>query len=266
MRRRSQGLYFLVLVAVLAVFAIIYFTSGSPEPVQRPVLPPPLPPPQDKILVAARYIQEGKELTLDDMDWQTWPREIIPDQAIVNKIEPRAQSELTGSIARSSFSKGEYIQYSKLVKKGGGGWVASILPNGHRLVSFNVTPNTASGGFLQPKDKVDVVMAPKGATDMTGVAILMPQVHVFAINGQTDPIALSLQNQGQLNIPPTSITLLVTIEQANILLEIANHRQLYFNLRPLNETPSDTEEFDLSDIRISPITIQKFDQVTRVVN
>jgi Flp pilus assembly protein CpaB len=263
--RKSRTFFIVAAVGVAILLVVIFsmFSRAPTKPQAGPVRPPATPIPE-KILVATRYIPEGSELISTDMDWVSWPKDYVPQSAITNRLRPQARSELSGYRVRSSFALNEVIQESKLVPKDGGGWVASVLPNGQRLVTFNVNNLTGGGGFLQPKDKVDIVIAPKGTSDVASVTILLPEVYVFAVNGQSDPTTLAQLNKGSVNIPPRTITVQVPIEQANMLLDISRARTLYFNVRPVNEVGGEALE-DLDDTRFIPLTIHKFDRVTRTL-
>lgn len=261
MGRRSRGLFLFVAVAVVLLIFLI-MTVMRPKPDTRgPVVVTPVPQQQTRVLVAKGTISEGAQLTIADMAWVNWPRENVPKTAITQAQRPNAPRDYAGYRARSSFSANEIIQESKLVPPDGGGWVASILPDGHRLVTFSVTALRAGGGFIQPKDKVDIVLSPRGSTAYETVAILLVDVPVFAINGYTDASALAASAPNRISIDPNSITVQVTIEQANLLLEVSRSYELVFNLRPLTETGGNAIPFE--DTRTMPLTIQKFDRILR---
>ena len=46
--------------------------------------------------------------------------------------KPNAIEEISGSIARGTFSSGEPINEAKLIKASGSGYMAAVLPKGNR--------------------------------------------------------------------------------------------------------------------------------------
>ncbi|MDR1826700.1 MAG: Flp pilus assembly protein CpaB [Methylobacteriaceae bacterium] len=252
---------------VMLFLLMIYRSLSRPGPTpQAPVPPPPTEAPT-RVLIAKGAITEGQELTVNDLAWATWPKNSVPDSAIQQSHQPDAQTKYAGYRARSSFSANEIIQVAKLVDKEGGGWVASILPEGQRLVTFPVGQYDGGGGWVQPKDKVDIMMIPDNKDTSGGVGVLMSDVYVFAINGYTDPAALAASKRtasgttGPITITPESLTLQVSMEDSTRLLEISKSRKLHFQLRPLKEPPGEVMDFD--DTRTIPLTIQRFDVIER---
>lgn len=261
MRKRSRGAFLIAIIAaVLLIFLVMMMQRRDPGPGPGPIATP-IPQQQTRVLVAKTAIPEGTKLTANDLHWQVWPRDGVPKNAITQAQRPQAHRDLAGFLVRSSFSANEFISDSKLVPPDGAGWVASILPNGQRLVTFSVNELRAGGGFIQPKDKVDVVMTPRGGNDAEPVAILLVNVPVFAINGFTDPISLAASQPNVKTVRPTTITVQVSIEEANLLLEVSRFRELMFNLRPFHEEGGTAVPFE--DTRTIPLTVQKFDKVER---
>jgi pilus assembly protein CpaB len=138
------------------------------------------------VLVAAADIPIGTKLSAQDLRWQTWPTSIVGGGFVRKDQQPDAIGELTGSIARGTFSAGEPIRESKLVKANGSGFMAAILPQGMRAASVEVSPDSGAGGFILPNDHVDVILTRREKTssgiDKISAETILSNVSVRAID------------------------------------------------------------------------------------
>ena len=92
------------------------------------------------VLVAQKDIGMGHAVAADDLKWQMWPTASAGPNMIRKTDRPNAIEELSGSIARGTFSTGEPIQEAKLIKANGSGYMAAVLPNGMRAISIEILP------------------------------------------------------------------------------------------------------------------------------
>ena len=143
-----------------------------------------------KVLVAARDLPQGTQITAADMTWKDWPLadlhpayvtdgsvprpavEAAPAEetkdeegsvskvvnAVVSLSSPTAADELSGSVVRENILSGEPIQVRKLVRAGDSGFMAAFLEPGMRAMSVQVSAVSAAGGFILPGDRVDVIL------------------------------------------------------------------------------------------------------------
>jgi pilus assembly protein CpaB len=92
---------------------------------------------------------------------------------------PDAPTDLAGAVARFEFFPGEPIRDIKLVKADQG-YLSAVLEKGKRGVSISVADVSASGGFIVPNDKVDIILTqntPGGQVSRT----LLSNVKVLAL-------------------------------------------------------------------------------------
>lgn len=174
-------------VAIAAGGLAALLAGGGEEPP-----PPPKPAAQIEtvdVLVASKDIGTGFSVTADDLKWQMWPTQSAGPNMIRKTDKPNAIEDLSGSIARGSFSAGEPIQEAKLIKANGSGYMAAVLPKGMRAISMEILPETAAGGFILPGDHVDVILSrhDKEAERMTGIETFVSEtilrnVRVLAID------------------------------------------------------------------------------------
>lgn len=110
------------------------------------------------VLVAARDIPLGRTVTAEDLVWSAWPETALNESFIQQSIQPDALEKFAGYVARGDLRKGEPVFEGRLVSRGDRGVFAAILTPGYRAVALEVSPATASAGFIQPDDRVDVVV------------------------------------------------------------------------------------------------------------
>ena len=154
----------LLLAGGLLVVAVVVFTY-----VRNMATPPPAPaapsfaPVLDQIeyvdvLVASGEIPFGTRLNEAHMKWMQWPAEVVSPDFISNQTSPQAITEMVGSVARSIIYENEPISERKLVKAGSQGLMATLLAPGMRAVTTRISVDTAAGGFIQPGDRVDIIL------------------------------------------------------------------------------------------------------------
>ncbi|MEO1421475.1 MAG: Flp pilus assembly protein CpaB, partial [Pseudomonadota bacterium] len=69
-----------------------------------------------------------------------------------------AFEEISGSVVRTPLFENEPILPQKVVLKGDTGYMAALLTPGKRAISIEISAESASGGFILPNDRVDVVV------------------------------------------------------------------------------------------------------------
>ena len=129
-----------------------------------------------RVLVATRDIQRGERLAAEDTNWIAWPKKGIQPSFITDENAEQRQ-ELTSAVARSLIVTGEPIVGAKVVKTGSSGLMAAILSPGMRAVTLRVSPETSSGGFVLPGDRIDILHTGKNRTK-----VLFEEVRVLAVN------------------------------------------------------------------------------------
>ena len=133
---------------------------GAPAPVVTAKAPAPIIQKVEyvKVLVAAKNLPLGSRLNEAAFEWKQWPAEAVSPAFISNDLRPNADAELLNAIVRSPIVEGEPINEGKLVKSGESGVLAALLRPGMRAVTTRISVDTAAGGFIQPGDRVDVIL------------------------------------------------------------------------------------------------------------
>jgi pilus assembly protein CpaB len=213
--------------AVVAAFLMRNVMTRVPEPVQaviENVLPPVEQVPTVNVLVAGRDLLRGEAITEADMTWQEWPEAALSPLFTNERDTPDAMTTLAGSAVRTPIFAGEPIMAQRLVAKGETGYMAALVESGMRAVSIEVSPELASGGFILPEDRVDVIATfevepPVGSNlrTATEARIILSNVRVLAIDQtfrqeETGPFAVG--SVATLEVSPRDAETLAVAKQA----------------------------------------------------
>ncbi|AXS41612.1 Flp pilus assembly protein CpaB [Breoghania sp. L-A4] len=169
-RRMLRGLFnkpsrILVLLMALGSGGVAAFLTTQRD--VQPALPVIQAAPQvvaaktTQILVAKREIGVGEQISETTVAWEDWPEASLRSEYITAAAAPMAIAEMSGSVARFEIFPGEPIRAQKLASASQG-YLSAVLNAGMRAVSVSVAAESASGGFVNPNDHVDVVLTRKG--------------------------------------------------------------------------------------------------------
>lgn len=138
--------------------------------------------PTAKVLVAKEPILLGQRVTANALEWTDWPETALRPEFVTDTATPKAIEEMAGAVVRAEISPGEPILESKLVHADGS-FLSGMLGPGMRGVSVSVTAEAASGGFISPNDRVDVISTRILATGQYTETILR-NVRVLALDNR----------------------------------------------------------------------------------
>lgn len=134
-----------------------------------------------RVLVADRDFQRGERLSADATRWVAWPEKALSPAYITEAASPKPE-ELAQAVARSMIVAGEPIIEAKIVRAGSSGLMAAILTPGMRAVTQRVSPETASGGFILPGDRVDILHTNGSRESSMATKTIFENVRVLAVN------------------------------------------------------------------------------------
>ena len=237
----------LILIAGLGVAAFVVFTQakklGTPAPVAPIKAPAPIVQKVEyvKVLVAARNLPLGSRVNEGAVEWKQWPAEALSPAFISNDTRPNADAELKAAIVRSPIVQGEPINEGKLVKSGDSGVMAALLRPGMRAVTTRISVDTAAGGFIQPGDRVDIILTQtiqrqdnnnQGVNQRVYVSdTVFKNVHVLAIDQTFSTTAES----GATKIGSTA-TFEMSQEDSELLQEAVAKGDLSLTLRGMRNS------------------------------
>jgi pilus assembly protein CpaB len=186
----------ILLVAAAAAIGAVFLVRSVQQPSEAvataPIAAPePIKIPTKLILVANAAIPVGKFVALDDLKWQEWPADAPMDSFVDKEKEPEALEKMVGAVARQDLVIGEPVTHAKLVQPGTSGFMSVMLTPGMRAVSVQIEAETAAGGFIQPNDRVDVIITREikdsnagGGTGLQGIRsdLILSNIRVLAID------------------------------------------------------------------------------------
>ena len=222
-----------IMVALLAGGAAFYLTlTGQEEPAEAPApIVQAVVEDTINVRVAVADIMRGDLINDDTTRWVEWPKRLVNESTLYVTDEGDGGFEaVNGSVARVSFTAGEPIVESKIVRPGSRGLMAALLTPGMRAVSMQVRPETASGGFILPGDHVDIIETrSSGRNTATKGVTLFEDIRVLAVND------IFAENVEAPVIEGVNITLEMTPLDAEAFVAARNGGSLSLVLRSIHD-------------------------------
>ena len=201
--------------------------------------------PKDTIVVAREAINLTQRLSKSNLMEIEWSGSVRPEGAF------RTVDELVGDesaeVARyavTAITIGEPILATKITNPGERAKLSTMLPDGMKAVSIRVNDVLGVAGFIQPGDRVDIMLARDNFVDL-----LLQGVRVLAIDQLAD------ENRDKPSVVRT-VTLAVNTTEAGKLVLASQKGVLSLALRhvasneiapPTRITVDDLSDFDVSN-------------------
>ena len=186
------------------------------------------------VLVAKHDLLVGELLSPDDFAWAPWPKKNVVEGYKVEEDSADAITELTGSVVRIPIYADEPVLPQKLVMKGETGFMAALLTPGMRAISVEISAESASGGFILPDDRVDVILTytaqiatAEAVLDRPITETILQNVRVLAI----DQVFSQGESESASQIGNTA-TLEVNPEEAEMIAHAQRLGTISLSLRP----------------------------------
>lgn len=234
----------LILGAALIGLAAVVFTQA--QKLNRPVVT--TAPAAEKIvekvayqdiLAASSDIPFGGRLNAQNIQWKQWPKEAMSEEYINRTDQPEALEEFLAGVARSPIYAGEPISARRVVLVGDRGLMSGLLGPGMRAVTTDISSESAAGGFIQPGDRVDIILTTAvtdnnplvssgGFEDRWDSDTVFENVRVLAIDQIYD-----LGEEGGASIVGNTATFEMSQDDAELLQIAIAAGELALTLRPL---------------------------------
>lgn len=182
----ARQLIVLVVAAIAAIGALFLIRGMGQAPEASTELTAPVA--GQQVLVAARDVPQGAALSPSDLAVATFPDDSISPAFVSLTSQPSAQADYVGAVTRRAFVAGEPITTAFVVQPEGRGFLAAQLQPGFRAVAIEINKHTAAGGFIQPNDRVDVLVSRRfseGSESRVSSDIVLEDVRVLALNERT---------------------------------------------------------------------------------
>jgi pilus assembly protein CpaB len=189
--RASSILVFVAAVACAAAAALL--TKGL---LSGPGVEPPksVAPPVKKAVLAAVPLRFGTILTPEALVEVPWPAEPFPPEAFTSKEALLSKGART---VIAAIAKNEFIVASKVSAPGQRPSLSILIAEGKKAVTIRVDDVHGVAGFVQPDDRVDVLLT-RGERRAVGMQaapgsaytdVLLQNVRVLAIDQLADRVA-----------------------------------------------------------------------------
>jgi pilus assembly protein CpaB len=203
-----------------------------------------------QILVARRDLSVGDLLAPDDFEWAAWPEKNVVEGYRTEEEHPDALEELAGSIVRSKIYEREPILPQKLVIKGDSGVMAALVGPGMRAATVEVSTESASGGFILPDDRVDVILTHEVeianddfVVERPVTTTIMSNVRILAVDQ-----VFRQDEVGAESFIANTATLEVSPREAELLALAERMGALSLSLRPWSDTSDRTQRVSRTDL------------------
>ena len=231
----------LLAVALIAGGLAAYLTTQTNQPVAQPVAEAVTEVVQEarvRVLAAKTGLGLGQRLTPESVEWVDWPAGAVRPEYITTDAMPDAVTEMSGAMARFEFFPGEPIRADKLALESDG-YLSAVLDSGTRGVSVMVSASSASGGFIVPNDRVDVVLTRSmGEAGPQISDTILRNVRVLAINtrlgetGTTGAAADPENPRAEIFADEAIATLQLDPGQSEVIINASSSGRLALVLRP----------------------------------
>lgn len=242
----------IVILGVMVVLAggVFYAMQkmNTPAPVQQQTVAPVIKIQEVEyapVLAIDADLTTGQRITEDMLTSIKWPAEALSANLINLDDQPDAKSEFINSLARQPLSQGETLTRAKVIMAGDSGVMAALLKPGMRAVTTRISVDTAAGGFIQPGDRVDIILRENfairrdntpGTQQRTAerkslflANTLFENVKVLAID-QT----FSTGPESGAAIPGSTATFELSQSDSELLQEAEGYGDIYLTLRGVN--------------------------------
>lgn len=170
-----------------------------------------------EVLVAKENIPVGAKINESMMEWRTWPKAGLTATYIDRGSSADAMTEVSGTLAKSSFFEGEPITKAKLVHTDSG-FMSAILPAGKLAVATSISADTGAGGFILPNDRVDVIMTRPVQSNSNGQSGERYDTETILYNVRVLAIDQTIEDKdGEKVVIGQTATLELTPQQAEII-------------------------------------------------
>jgi pilus assembly protein CpaB len=237
MNRRTRHLVVLVIAVVtasLASFGVYRAMGQLPFGPGERVQP---------VVVAARPLVIGTQLTEDDIKIQQWPSDSLVPGAISDAKEAINRGLLVAVL------ENEPLTSSKLASRESGAGLSPVIPPGMRAMSVRVDDVIGVAGFIVPGSRVDVVVTIRKEGDgMTRTAA--SNVQVLVAGTRKDQQSTDETDRSRPNSKgETVVTLVVSPRDAERIALAQSEGQIMLVLR----NPLDHEATATSGVRTASL-------------
>ena len=192
-----------------------------------------------KVLVAKVPLPTGIFIQEDQLRWQIWPGEEVPETYLTeDQMKPE---DLYGAVVRRGFTAGEPIVSTRVIRPGDRGFLAAVLRPGYRAIAIRVNATSGVSGLVFPGDRIDIILTHsitvrtgEDAIERRASETVLENVRVLAIDQRVD------ENATEPSLA-SNFTLEVTPKQAEMVSVVRELGNLSISLRSLAKDEEELE-------------------------
>lgn len=209
-----------LLLSLLTVVVLYKYINGLKTETVAPVV-------KTEVVTALDTIPANTKITAGMLTSIPLPSEAILTDAVLDS------DKIVGRITNSDIKKGEQILASRLMENGANTSLSYQIPKGKRAITITNTEVSGVAGYILPKDRVDILVMYSIKENPTIIYTQLQNIEILKVGSNiTKPDATTV---------PTSLTILVTPEQAEVVMYALNNGSLQLTLR----NPDDGKKNDL---------------------
>ena len=196
-----------------------------------------------QVIVAAKNLSHGDDLTEETCKIEHWPLEVIPEAAA------RSFEQIKHKKIATRLTQNLPIMLSDT--KGANEISTLDIPKGFKVVAIKASAEDSNSGLLRPGDRVDVigVVQVKAIDPLTGKVqsqtvseTFMKNIEVFSVNGNTSSSGpREAESSGNV-----IIGVLVNEKQSELVVLVQKVAKLRMIMRGESDNPEDDEN-EISD-------------------
>ena len=230
---------FAVLFGLLAVFVAQSWLNNQAEMRMKNMEAQNKPHATRTIVVAAKPLRFGTELTAALVREIPWSQDAVPTGAFISVSELLAGGR---RVVLSAIEQNEPVLALKVTGAGQRATLSSLVADGMKAVTIRVNDVEGVGGFVLPGDRVDIVMTRQIDKTQASTEIVLQNARVLAIDQSAD------ERSDKPSIAK-AVTLEVATASAQKLWLASSVGSLSLLLRKAGETTAEsTRRVTLSDL------------------
>ncbi len=220
-----------VIAGVTAVYARSWINNQQ-RPVTVIAAPQPIQGDYSEVLVAEVDLPAGRFIKPQNVRWQAWPSDDIPENYLIKGQAEKAS--IIGAVVRRGLAPSQPITSATVVKPGDRGFLAAVLTPGHRAVSVPINATSGNAGLIFPGDHVDLILTQtlEGADGEVARRVsetVLSNIRIIAMGVETGDVAKDGKNHEKAR----TATVEVTPSQAEGVALITELGKLSLSLRSL---------------------------------
>ena len=221
----SKTTLFVMLSLVFGVIAVYLAQNWLAKNNQEPS-----PLVTNKVVTMATKASMGTVLERKHLMLTQFPKSLVPEGAVTEL------KKAIGMVVKQALYQGEILRHERIVKKGAGSTLASLITPHMRAVTIRVNDVVGVAGFLLPGNRVDILNLYKKSKKLK-TDVILANIKILAI----DQRASNDENKPKI---VRAVTLEVNLAQAEILMLAKGRGKLQLALR----NPNDQAVIELASI------------------